>query len=428
MTAFVLSLLAVAIATQSDSSEPLHAEAVASRGPHFVGGAIGITIRVSSGEGRPAIVPPRVRGAALREVGTDVQPISTSAIGNVVHEFNRYIYRYELTVEGAGTFTLPPFRVRLGSRSTSTPPLRLTIRPIPSNRPKTFLGGVGPISVEAEAVPASITLGERIEYRVTVTGPGSRGIRQPPTLERITRLPIEPTVTLLSDDRVESPPKRLFRYELRPTKGGDATLPPLALSTFDPRTEQFPVALSRSVPIRVVAPGPRQVERELPVEPLTTSGASRKTFWIGAASGTVAGAVLVAVLWDVRRRRSGRFHPGRWARERSIQLGTFQPTVDVPRQITESLAEFFHLTNARPLGALTPQEARAGIADAGGSTELAEEAAGLVEECDARRFDGDRPGDEGEVLRDQASRFFGELGRELASLRKHRERHSRPPQ
>jgi hypothetical protein len=417
-------ILMAAIVLQPDSSEPFQAEAGVAKGPHFVGEAIDVVIRISSAEGRPSIVAPRPRGATLREAGTDVQPISSSAIGNVVHEFNRYVYRYQLTVEAAGPFTLPSFLLRQGSRSSRTAPLRLSIRPIPANRPNTFLGGVGPIGVEVEAVPASITLGERLEYRVTLSGSGSQGVRQPPTLERLKRLPVEPTVTLISNEQVESPPKRLIRYHLRPTKSGEATLPPLAISTFDPRSQRFLVALSKSIPIRVNAPNPGAILSERPVAHPTRPWRSRTGVRLSAA--LILALIVGLALGIAARRQARRFHPGRWLLSQAQRFQEARDTRETPREITDGLADFLHLANARPHGALTPAEARQGIERSGASADLAEEAERLIRACDATRFAEGGVYESQASLSEQASRFFASLARDL-SVRKHRERHSRPP-
>jgi hypothetical protein len=419
-------ILVAALILRSEGAEPFQAVSGVARGPHFVGETIDVVVRISSAEGRPSIVAPWVRGAVLRAAGTDVQPISSSAIGDIVHELNRYVYRYRLTVDTAGKFTLPPFLLRQGGRSSRTAPLLLTIRPIPANRPGTFLGGVGPIRVEVEAVPASITLGERLEYRVTLSGPGSQGVRQPPTLERLKRLPIEPTVTLISNERVDSPPKRLIRYRLRPAKPGEATLPPLAISTFDPRSQRFLVALSESVPIRVNVPSLGAILSEQP------ASSPSPPWWRRGSVRGISALMLVSIvgltIGIAVRRRARRFHPGRWSRSQARRFQEALDTHDLPREITERLADFLHLANVRPKGALTPAEAREGIERLGGSAGVAEEAERLIRACDATRFAGGTgDNDDSEAfLGQRASRFFTSLAGDL-SARKHRERHSRPP-
>jgi hypothetical protein len=411
-----LAILLAAVTVQGEGNGLSRPQAAATRGPHFVGQEIGLSVHVFSGAGRPAIVPPRIQGGKLVEAGTDVEPISTSAIGDVVNEYNKYIFRYVLIVDRPGPFVVPPFGLRQGSRSTSTPSVVLTIRPIPTNRPRTFGGSVGPIEVRVEATPATIRLGQTIEYRVTVTGPGARGVRQPPDLERIKRLPISPTVSLLAVEQVENPPKRYFRFSIRPTKPGDATLPPLVLSWFDPRTGQFPVALSQAVPVRVTSTSREALLNDLP----STSPPKRRLVPLAVPPGFLALAILAA-WWRWRKRRDARFRSARWCRDAALKFATVADDRDIPREITETLAEFLHLAAARPPGALTPEEARAGIAEVTTDPELADEAARLIRECDALRYDRTWTDQATSRLGERASRFFASLGR------KHRERHSRPP-
>ena len=51
---------------------------------------------------------------------------------------------------------------------------------------------------------------------------------------------------------MNSPPSRRFRYRIRPTRPGAASLPPVAVAAFDPQTARYVTRVTSSIPIRVV--------------------------------------------------------------------------------------------------------------------------------------------------------------------------------
>ncbi len=162
-------------------------------GPYYAGQGIPIEVVTVAGGERPEVDVPRVPGAEVIATGTRFRPISTSAIGNVVNETNRYTFTFEVLPERAGTLTVPSFRVSDGERSGRTAPLRLDVRPLPVvGRPASFLGGVGPLEVSAVARPSRVRVGQTFDYRIILRGPGARGSTQAPDLSRFDALPIAP--------------------------------------------------------------------------------------------------------------------------------------------------------------------------------------------------------------------------------------------
>jgi hypothetical protein len=74
------------------------------------------------------------------------------------------------------------------------------------------------------------------------------------------------------------------------------------------------------------------------------------------------------------------------ARQLSCSFDARRAPEEVARAITDGLIEYLALATARPRGALTPDEARRGILQAAGSTELAARAERLVARGDRVRF------------------------------------------
>ena len=134
-----------------------------------------------------------------------------------------------------GTLEIPSIRARLGDQSGRSRPVRVTVRPVPAEgRPAEFLGGVGRFALQAEADPRSVRVGQELEYRITVTGPAAWGMTGRPELKRFDRLPIGLRIEPRPVESTNEPPSRTFVYRLRPTRPGDAVLPPVSIAAFDP--------------------------------------------------------------------------------------------------------------------------------------------------------------------------------------------------
>ena len=130
----------------------------------------------------------------------------------------------------------------------------MTVHPVPpEGRPAEFLGGVGRFSIRAEAEPRSVRVGQELTYRITVDGPAAWGMTGRPDLKRFDRLPIGLRIEAGPVELTNEPPSRTFAYTLRPTRPGDAVLPPVAIAAFDPSSRHYLTRVTPSVPIRVVA-------------------------------------------------------------------------------------------------------------------------------------------------------------------------------
>ena len=106
---------------------------------------------------------------------------------------------------------------------------------------------------EAKAHPGSVRVGEELEYRITVEGPAAWGMTGRPDLLRFDRLGLGLRVEPGPVAFVHEPPSRTFSYKLRPTRPGEAVLPPLAIAAYDPSSRHYMTRVTPSVPIRAVA-------------------------------------------------------------------------------------------------------------------------------------------------------------------------------
>jgi hypothetical protein len=393
---------------------------------YYVGQSIELSVGVVAGREQPEVTMPKVAGADVTLVGTDLKPLTASGIGEAVFETNLFRTRYRLIPRRAGTLTIPPVPARLGERRGASEPLSIAVRNPPLvGRPAEFLGGVGGFEVEATAEPSSLRSGQTLEYRVTVRGPGARGITGAPSLARLERLPLGLRVEREPDQAVADPPSHTFVYRLRPTRAGEATLPPVSVAGFDPKDARYVTKVTPGVPIRVAdVPrfDPSALEYDGPDVPDSGAGP-----WFAGNRGwaVVAGAVLlvglgVGVVLGLRRASGVTRGVGRLCAGVAGRLDRGGCDAEVGRTVTEGLISYLSLTTGRSPGALTPAEAEQGVALATGSADLARRADRLITDCDRAQFDaslapspgatGCPPGPgQGDDLVANARRFFHDL-------------------
>jgi hypothetical protein len=236
-------------------------------------------------------------------------------------------------------------------------------------------------------------VGETIEYTVTVRGEGARGISTAPDLSRVRGLPLGIQVGRRPDRVTVAPPAHSFVYRLRPTRAGQATLPPVAVSAFDVASGRYVTKVTAGIPLKVA-----EVPRFDPERIVDAAGEAEaeRTGALRVAVVVVSvlsgGALTGAWGWLVVARRRSRLA---WALQRlgidlSRRLGRETDDAGLARALTLGLAAYLELTLGRPTGALTPVEAREGIAQATGSHELAERAYRLIERSDRVLYDTNR--------------------------------------
>jgi hypothetical protein len=376
-----------ALPSMGQAAEPLTVRAEVRTPVCYVGQTVDLVVAVVAGRETPSITAPDVSGATLSHAGTDVLPVSVSAIGDMVSERSLYRARYHLVPHRAGELVVPPFTARLDGASGSSRPIRVQVRRVPdAGRTAEFLGGVGEFEVDAEADPPSVRVGQTIEYRVTIDGPGARGVSAAPDLARLARLTpgfrVERGTDIVSDE----PPSHTFVYTLRPTRAGEAVLPPVRVSGFDPGSGRYQTRAGPGVSVRVVDV-PAFDSSALRYGPASPPGRSRERLAVGLTALVVAGlsvTALVAVrLWSQgRSARAVRRHCQRVAEH----LARADRPSEAGRLAGEGLIGYLRLACGRPPGALTPSETRDGVARVTGSDDLGRRAERLLALSDAARF------------------------------------------
>ena len=213
-----------------------------------------LTVGVNARDQRPELELPAIRQGEIWTIGTAFKPLSATGIGRVVSGENLFVTRLRVVPRRPGPLEIPPITARLGGRSGRSRQLRLDVIGVPpEGRPAAFLGGVGDFSVEADVSPATVRVGQELTYRITVTGPAAWGTTARPDLARLERLAIAPRIEALPDETIHEPPSRTFVTRLRPTRPGDAVLPPVVIAAFDPETIRYFSKATKGLAVKAVA-------------------------------------------------------------------------------------------------------------------------------------------------------------------------------
>lgn len=137
----------------------------------------------------------------------------------------------------------------------------VNVQPLPQGAPAAFTGGVGRFQVEAEAAASTITLGQPLTLRWTVTGAGNLAqIAQPDLmLPEVWRVYSDPTTTIST---TRGAGERIFEWRLIAEQVGTQTIPAQTFAYFEPEAAQY---VTMDVPELVIDVLPDAAgRRELP--------------------------------------------------------------------------------------------------------------------------------------------------------------------
>jgi len=470
LSLLLFSWLVLSKTAAGQNTGPVRVQAEVTPGPYFVGQGFELHVGAIAGRERPKIELPRLTDARIWTIGTEIRPISATGIGSVVAHENVFVVRFRLVPTRAGMLEIPAIPAQIQGRSGRSQTKRLSIQPVPlAGRPAEFLGGVGRFELEAAVSAKVARAGQEIDYRITITGPAAWGTTARPDMERFGRLGLGLRIKPKPDQTSDEPPVRTFVFRLRPTRAGEAVLPPVAIAAFDPSLSRYVTHVTKGVPIRVVAVpsfDPTTIDYDAPRAAAGRTG-------VIIAGATALATILVAAYILLRRARRrlklprpfGADRARRFAKYtvrylRSVSVATnpqssepsnldpqfesldfaalvpswnsFPPSTWKPhrartifktgspeivrifaRRISERLALYLRLGTGHSPRALTPDEARQGVARVTNSEELAARAGRLIARCDSILY-GDlayEPARDAPKLIDDARRLFEALGR-----------------
>ena len=392
---FGLALILFSIA----GSSPIKVSTTLSPRPYFVGQGIEIRVDVDAGLQDWSVEPIKIPGAEVHPLPID--PASRSS------------RRFVMVAGHAGTIDLPAIRVRSGDRSGSLKPVRLAVASVPTEgRTSAFLGGVGAFELQAIAEPASVRVGDTLQYRVKVVGPAAFGSVRPPDLGGwgSASLEVEPIESAIE---VNESASRTFRYRLRPLKSGPLKLPPVAIASFDPRTRRYLTRATSSLTVPVEEL-PRFDPSRLNYAPVSIEA---RAWWTEPAVLVIVlavmGLVSGVVTWSfLRRARVSRVAlPRKLALElaRGLRTDRVVDEVEAARAVTDALTTFLHQVSGREPGVLTPPEARLGFDRLTSDADRSSWAGSLVARCDRSRYGWLGGDEEAKGLIEEGRRFFETL-------------------
>jgi hypothetical protein len=182
---------------------------------------------------------------------------------------------------------------------------------------------------------------------------------------------------------------------------------------FDPETLQYVTRVTPGIPIRVIDQprfDPASIEYSAPPRTIPQP-APRSDTVFAAAIAVICGffgvSIVVSIIAAVRSLWKN--DPRRQLLRRARLLDARSSAGDAAGLITQSLADFLERAGGRPLGALTPLEARGAIALVTHDDGIADRAAQLITACDRARY-SERE-DDTTALVAAARKLFNEIGR-----------------
>jgi hypothetical protein len=292
-------------------------------------------------------------------------------------------------------------------------------------RPLDWSGAVGgPFVVELHAEPTTLTAEEPLTLTVRVIGSGNlRDLPRPPLgkLESFQPFAVEDL-----DDRFVpgDPPRREFRYRLRPRSADVTEVPRLKFVFFNPRLPRargYQTTYSNEVPLTVKPRSPvvpPEVVEEVPdwmLDPATREeilGRESGTFqqWVSGVLGrlgvrldsdprrsTTSWPLAIAVvalppvicvawfiLWLRANPNAARVALARRSRAASVALRALESAGDdQPRRVADAVLRYLIDRFGLPPSAVTPAEVEAHLS---GQDAMARSTMELLKRCDAARF------------------------------------------
>ena len=274
----------------------------------------------------PGFTPPELRGMLAYDLSPLRSNLPPRRVGD--RRYEPHLYQRAIFPLVAGRHVIPAAELRYAvplsysffsreeSKVLRTDSLVLTVRDVPDvGRPGDWKGAVGEYSVAARLDTASARVGDPSLLTLTVSGTGNIKMLPRPdiTVPWGALVPADERVTIDGEaERVRG--AKEFDWVLTPRAAGPQELPALRFPFFNPRTEQYEIALSHPETIDV-APGTlvAMADSTTPPPPLlplrsTLRGPppaplhSRPEYWMLLLSASVP-ALLAAFVRRPRRPR-----------------------------------------------------------------------------------------------------------------------------
>ena len=274
----------------------------------------------------PGFTPPELRGMLAYDLSPVRGVLPTRRVGD--RRFEPHLYQRAVFPLVAGRHVIPPaelqyalplsysFFSREEGRVLRTDSVVLVAREAPlEGRPANYSGAVGELSIAAAVRPARARVGDPAVLTLKVSGIGNINMLPRPEVELPWGLliPAQERVTIDRSSEVIRGAKE-FDWVITPQLAGPQELPAIQYPFFNPRTEQYEIAVSRADTL-TIAPGSLVGSEEaaadtVPLLPLRAiyrgeQGPplhSKQAYWLLLATAPLP-AALVALVRRPRRRR-----------------------------------------------------------------------------------------------------------------------------
>jgi hypothetical protein len=283
----------------------------------------------------------------------------------------------------------------------TAPAVSFTVDPLPSeNRPEGFAGAVGSFTLDLQAGPDRVEIGDPLTLTMTVAGTGNFDTVTAPRLSNSEGLKEYPPTATLHPEQTSYQGKKVFEQAVVVTDPEVRRLPPLAFSFFDPQRRSYRTLLTDPVDLTVTSPtgaaataaaGPLHQDRQpaptaqaesvlddlAPVKLTLAPPGSfvplfRTPWFIGAlvaALAAIGGVSALRLHRALQERRPERLHARARERARRETLalidraGTAPPADYLPR-VHQAVRSFLALCWQTRAEALTSADIRARLGEA----------------------------------------------------------------
>lgn len=371
---------------------------------------------------REGAVEPGHRGFRINDIAGEVklehEPADRAEPGLDPARYRRRL-TIPLRMKEGGPVTLPPARAAgdiylpSGNRGRWEPfvavsePLTFTVIDLRgrADRPADFGGAVGPLKVTARASQTKLAVGTPFTLTVRLEGPASLAQVTAPDLAA--RPEFARAFRVRSEEERTDGLARKFTYTLRPLNTDVKEVPPVEVSFYDPRANQFGTARSAALPLEVSpasnatpdAPPPPAAAPPPPASPDAAPPAANADdlpapsaldrLWAWAEAGLFLVCTLAVALVGLRtfhkhrrRRAAHRQHQAVLSEVRR-ELEEGEPTVAAVRQTVQ---DFLRRRFGMPPGEVTAAEARERLKASGIEPELTQAVADLLDTCASAEF------------------------------------------
>lgn len=126
-------------------------------------------------------------------------------------------------------------------RAIASKPVKITVKPLPGNKPDDFSGIVGNIEINASVNKDTINVNDALNFKITIKGKGNLKLAASPVLKLSPDIEVyDPKVTdNITNSAGGSAGQKTFEYLLIPRHYGDFTIPSVRYTYFNSAKKQY---------------------------------------------------------------------------------------------------------------------------------------------------------------------------------------------